>query len=100
MGFRDRAPQFEALGVRVFGVSFDDAQKNAAFRAKYGFPYPLLCDTERKLGLAFGACVDASDGYAARFTFVVSPTGVVERAIRTEDPGAQAAALLELLPRD
>lgn len=97
MGFRDRAPEFDTLGVRVFGVSFDPPEKNAAFARKYDFPFPLLCDTEKRMGLAFGACVDESDGYAARLTFVISPEGVVEDAIVTQDPAGQAQSLLERL---
>jgi thioredoxin-dependent peroxiredoxin len=78
-------------------VSFDGAEANARFAEKYSFPFPLLCDTERKLGQAFGTCVDASDGYAARFTFVISAEGLVEQAIETRDPGGQAGELIESL---
>jgi peroxiredoxin len=34
------------------------------------------------------------DQYAARYTFVIGPDGIVEQAIDTRDPGGQAAALL------
>ncbi len=83
--------------MRVFGVSFDTREENAAFAAKFDFPYPLLCDTERSLGLAFEAC-DAPDAqYAARLTYVVGPDGRIEHAIDTADPGAQASELVAAL---
>ena len=75
-------------------MSFDDQAANAAFAEKFGFPYLLLCDTERAMGLAFGACDSTSDGYARRLTFVVAPDGTIEEAIDTKDPGGQADELL------
>jgi len=78
-------------------VSFDDPETNRAFAEKYGFPFPLLCDTERKLGLAYGTCTADDTKWSARYTFVISPDGDVEHAIDTKDPAAQAAELVELL---
>jgi peroxiredoxin len=46
------------------------------------------------MGLAFGTCVDASDGFSARFTFVVGPDGTIEQAIETKSPGGQAEQLV------
>ena len=80
--------------MQVFGVSFDSVEANAKFAQKHNFPFLLLCDTDRKLGLAFGTAVDASDGFAARFTFVVSAEGFIEQAIETKSPGSQADQLL------
>ncbi len=78
----------------MLGCSFDNQADNAAFASKYGFPFLLLCDTERSMGLAYGACDAVTDGYARRLTFVISPEGVLEEAIETQDPGGQAAGLL------
>jgi len=57
----------------------------------------LLCDTDRSLGLAYKACEDASDGYPRRITYVISPTGEIERAIETSDPAGQAAEIISAL---
>ena len=81
-------------GAEVFGVSFDTVEENDAFARKFEFPYPLLCDTERAMGMAYGACDDPSDGYARRLTYVVGPDGVIEHAVDTQDPEGQAADLL------
>ncbi|MFT7486667.1 MAG: peroxiredoxin Q/BCP [Candidatus Paceibacteria bacterium] len=85
--------------MRVLGVSFDSQSANLKFAESNEFPFQLLCDTERAMGLAFGACLDSKALFPARFSFVVGPTGVVELAIKTEDPGAQAAELLPELDR-
>ena len=68
--------------------------ENKAFAEKFGYTFPLLCDTERKLGLAYKACDSAQDKYARRFTYVIGPDGTIEQAIDTKDPGGQAQALL------
>ena len=49
---------YEALtdkGVAVIGVSYDTVEKQAAFKAKYMFPFTLLADTEKAVAKAFGA---------------------------------------------
>jgi peroxiredoxin Q/BCP len=78
----------------VLGASFDDAAANKKFADAQGYTYPLLCDTDRKLGLAYKACDSASDGWPRRVTYVIGPDGKIEQAIHTQDPGAQAAELL------
>jgi thioredoxin-dependent peroxiredoxin len=78
----------------VLGISFDSAAENRAFAEKFGYTFPLLCDVDRKVGLAYGACKSAKDRYAARLTYVIGPDGKVEQAIDTKDPGGQAKALL------
>ena len=96
----DRSTAFifgDGAGAAVVGASFDTVEENAAFRAKLSYPFPLLCDTERQLGLAYGACDTPSDVYARRLTFVVGPDGRLEHAIDTKQPGTHAAELLELL---
>jgi peroxiredoxin Q/BCP len=81
----------------VLGVSFDAPEKNRAFAEKHGFPYRLLSDEDRTIGLAFGAAESAADGYARRYTFVIGPDGRVEQAIDTQDFAGQADALLATL---
>ena len=56
-----------------------------------------MCDTERELGLAFGAAGGDDTKWAARYTFLVGPEGDIEQAIDTQDPGGQAAAILASL---
>ena len=93
-GFRDRIGDYDARGVAVLGISFDGPEANRAFAEKHGYTFPLLCDTARAAGLAYGACDTASDAYARRYTYVIGPDGRIEKAIDTKDPRGQAAALL------
>ena len=63
----------------IAGVSFDTPAENAAFRAKFEFPYPLLCDTSRALGTAYGACTDATAKHPRRITVVIDKNGAIAK---------------------
>ena len=59
-------------------MSFDTAEENAAFHAKFSFTYPLLCDRDRAMGLAYGAASEPGvGGYAKRVGIVIDPEGKV-----------------------
>ncbi|MBL8860038.1 MAG: redoxin domain-containing protein [Planctomycetes bacterium] len=90
---------FEALGVQVLGVSFDDHAGNARFAAEHEFGFPLLCDVDRRLSLAYKACETASDAFPRRITYVIGVDGRIEQAIATQDPGAQAAQIASSLSK-
>ena len=79
----------------MLGISFDTPAENKAFAEKFGYDFPLLCDVERKVGLAYRAAATAKDAYAKRFTYVIGPDGKIEQAIDTKDPGGQAEVLLK-----
>jgi thioredoxin-dependent peroxiredoxin len=64
----------------VLGVSFDTVEDNAAFAKKFQFDYPLLCDTERKIGLAYGATDSATAGSAKRISYLIGKDGRVRKA--------------------
>ena len=70
-------------------------EENRAFAEKFDYPYPLLCDTGKQVGIAYGAAADASAKYPARYTYVIGPDGNIVEAIDTKDPEGQAADLLE-----
>lgn len=87
IGFRDRIQEFEALRVPILGVSTDPVEANAAFAARYGFPFPLLSDTTREICMAYGACDHLDDAQARRVTYIVGPNGRVLQ--RIDDMNAQ-----------
>lgn len=84
----------------IVGISFDDAPANRAFRDKFSFPYDLLCDTDKTVGLAYGAAEDASAGHPARISYLIDPEGkivkVYGKVVPTEHPDAVLADLKEL----
>lgn len=73
--FRDRYDQFQALGVNVFGASFDQPAENKAFSSSNSFQYTLLSDLDRVLALHFGAATSQGQFFASRVTAVIDPQG-------------------------
>jgi peroxiredoxin Q/BCP len=91
--FRDRQSKFEQKNTVLLGVSFDSVSENAAFAKKFGFEFPLLCDTERAVGIAYGACEKMQDTYAKRIAYVIDESGKVAKAF----PKVEAAAFPEFV---
>jgi len=73
-------------------------EENAAFAAKFNFPYPLLCDTQREMGVAYGACDAPTDSHARRISYVIGPDGRIEHAFPKVDTRTHPAAVLALVP--
>ena len=68
--------------------------ENKAFAEKFGFPYPLLCDTDRTVGLAYHATEEGSTRGAARISYLINEAGVIEQAYDNVDAGKHAAMVL------
>lgn len=85
---------FRALNVEVVGASFDTVAENAAFAQHQNFPFPLLCDTTRTVGLAYGACDDAKAGYAKRISYLIDPQGKIAKVYETVNPRSHPAEVL------
>lgn len=70
----------------ILGVSFDTPEENRAFAEKFQFNFPLLCDTERTMGAAYGACEPGdTSGYAKRVGVILAPDGTVRQYLPKVD---------------
>ena len=83
--------------MQILGVSTDDAEANAEFAASNEFTFPLLCDTDRKICLAYGAVESETDTVAKRITYVIGPDGNIAHAYAKVDAGAHAEQLLGMI---
>jgi len=81
----------------ILGASFDTVEENRAFAAKFGYPFPLLCDTKREIGMAYGACATAQDECARRISYVIDPQGRIAHAFPKVDAKSHPRAVLALL---
>lgn len=98
MGFRDRAPEFEALDAVLLGASFDTPEDNKAFSDNNGFPFPLLSDADRTAGRLYEtlrAPEEPAPEWAKRRTFVIDPEGTIRKVYRVKDSGAHPGEVLE-----
>jgi thioredoxin-dependent peroxiredoxin len=96
-GFRDLYESFRAKNTAILGVSFDSIEKNAKFARKQEFPFPLLCDTERKIGMAYGACASPSARFADRISYVIDSNGRVAQAYPKVSPKSHPQEVLDSL---
>lgn len=78
-GFQAELSAYAAKGVRVIGVSVDDAPAQKAFAVKCGLAFPLLADTSKAVAESYG--VLGPRGTARRVTFLLEPDGTVGEVI-------------------
>ncbi|GGG44049.1 peroxiredoxin [Croceivirga lutea] len=97
---RDNYKALQDKGFNLLGVSADSQKKQANFKAKYEFPFPLLADEDRTVIETFGVWGPKKfmgkefDGIH-RKTFIINEEGVVERVIDKVKTKDHAAQLLE-----
>jgi thioredoxin-dependent peroxiredoxin len=84
-GFRDDFKKFEEKGIQIFGVSLDNENDNKAFAEKFSFSYPLLCDVNKEIALAYQAIKSADDQHAARISYVIGEDGKILESIESVD---------------
>jgi glutaredoxin-dependent peroxiredoxin len=81
---RDRSLQFEAAGIRPFGISRDSAWTHIAWSQTLDLNFPLLSDWNGDVVRAFGIESEfrGHHGVAERSAFLVDPDGTVRGAWR------------------
>ncbi len=82
--FRDLNAELEGMDAAVWGVSPDGSGSHAAFRAKFGLPFTLLCDEDHAVAEVYGAWGEKTNygkTYMGiiRSSFLVDPDGRVAR---------------------
>jgi peroxiredoxin Q/BCP len=94
---RDNYKELQSEGYELLGVSADSEKRQAKFKEKYEFPFPLLADEDHTVISAFGVwglkkfMGREYDGIH-RKTFVVDGDGIVIKVIdkvKTKDHAAQ-----------
>ncbi|MGF1560233.1 MAG: thioredoxin-dependent thiol peroxidase [Flavobacteriaceae bacterium] len=94
---RDNYSELQAQGYELLGVSADSQQKQANFKNKFSFPFPLLADEDRTVINTFGVWGPKKfmgreyDGIH-RMTFVIDEKGIVTKVIdkvKTKDHSSQ-----------
>jgi peroxiredoxin Q/BCP len=88
---RDSFVALSDKGIQVVGVSQDNAEKQAAFKAKYNLPFILVADTEGLLGKAFGVGSYAGLVYKRQTFLIVNQKLVWKDLSATPDTQAQDA---------
>ena len=99
-GFRDLWKDIEKTGTVVLGVSPDDGASHQKFVAKYGLPFTLLSDPDRKVMEKYGAWGE-KNMYGKkvmgieRSTFLIDADGKIAREWRKVKVPGHAEEVLE-----
>ena len=96
-GFRDDYEKFAQKNTVILGVSLDNETDNKAFAEKFNFPYPLLCDINQEIALAYEAIKGPEDEYASRITYVIGEDGNILEAISKVDTKTHSGDLCSRL---
>lgn len=79
-GFSERYPQFTEKGAVILGVSKDSVSSHKRFEEKYGLPFTLLADPERKV-------IEAYDVWKEKKNYGKVSMGVVRTTYLIDEQG-------------
>jgi peroxiredoxin Q/BCP len=102
---RDHNAEIKAKGAAILGVSTQGEESHQKFTKKYHLNFPLLADTEGKVGRAYGTLgggglvskLKSVAGMADRVTFIIDENGKVAHVIAKPDVANHAEEVLALL---
>ncbi|RZK17372.1 MAG: thioredoxin-dependent thiol peroxidase [Hymenobacter sp.] len=97
---RDNEVQLAAQGIKVVGVSTDDAASHGKFAQKYDLSFPLVADADKAIVQAYGVWQEKKNygktyWGTVRSTFLLDENGVITRLIKRPDTKEHAAQLLK-----
>lgn len=97
---RDNELQLAAQGIKVVGVSTDDAASHGKFAQKYDLAFPLVADADKAIVQAYGVWQEKKNygktyWGTVRTTFLLDENGVITRVIKRPDTKEHAAQLLK-----
>ena len=101
---RDAFPNFERLNIKVLGVSVDSVESHKKFAEKYHLPFTLLSDAHRKVVTLYGVWGEKKfmgrehEG-TIRSSFLIDPTGTIEKIYIDVKPEKHAEEVLRDLKR-
>ena len=102
---RDANKDIARKGAAILGVSTQDSASHQKFTDKYKLNFPLLADTDRAVGKAYGtiggggllSAAKAIVGMADRVTFVIDENGRIAHVIDSPNTKNHAEEVLALL---
>ncbi|MBL4633829.1 MAG: peroxiredoxin family protein [Kofleriaceae bacterium] len=71
--------EIEATGIRVVAISYDPADKLAAFARSKKIEFPLLADPDSATIKSYGLL--NKDGYAHPGTYLIDKKGIIRKAL-------------------
>ena len=102
---RDANKDIAAKGAAILGVSTQDEASHQKFSTKHKLNFPLLADTDKAIGKAYGtiggggllSAAKAIVGMADRVTFIIDEQGKIAHIIASPSTKNHAEEVLALL---
>ena len=102
---RDANKEITKKGAAILGVSTQDSASHQKFTDKYKLNFPLLADTNKSVGKAYGtlggggllSAAKSLVGLSDRVTFIVDEKGTIAHVIDSVDTKNHAEEVLALL---
>jgi len=99
---RDHYSDLTSKGIEVIGVSADSEKSHQGFRAKFGLPFHLISDPDRKVIEAYGVWGEKKmmgRKYMGimRHTFIIDESGRIETVIEKVETAKHAQQILREL---
>lgn len=101
---RDAFPNFQTLNIKVLGVSTDSVASHKKFVEKHQLPFTLLSDEHKKVVNLYGVWGEKKfmgreyEG-TLRSSFLIGPTGTIEKIYTDVKPEKHAEEVLRDLKR-
>lgn len=93
--FQRDIAKYTQKNAAVVGVSLDSVDSHKGFCTKEGLNFKLLADTDHKVTEKYGSVMDyMGKTFAARNTFLIDPTGVVQKVYVKVSPQAHSEEVL------
>jgi len=97
--FRDSFAKFKKRGIEVLGVSVDSEKSHQKFAQKYGLPFRLLADTDKRVSEAYGTYGEKKfmgRNYMGnhRMTFLIDEKGKIKKVFEKVKPDEHAEEVL------
>lgn len=101
---RDAFPKFQNLNIKVLGVSVDSVESHKKFALKHQLPFTLLSDVHKKVVHLYGVWgekkfMGRDDEGTLRSSFLIDPTGTIEKIYTAVKPEKHAEEVLKDLKR-
>jgi peroxiredoxin Q/BCP len=93
---RDAYETLTEKGVKVFGVSTDTVEEQAAFAKKFKLPFTLLADKDASVVKAFGVPTMKEDAFAKRQAYLFKDGKLVWRDLKASTEKQAADVLAEI----
>lgn len=69
-------------------------EDNRKFAEKFRYPFKLLSDTKREMGVAYGAANAKDEKYAKRIAYLIDH-GIIKQVYVVKDPAHHSEQVLE-----